>query len=107
MKSCLKRREILDKLKDITKHIQEHDEVVSYCGIGREYIQEFQIIKKEIKAIYGPNEKIDWNIIHNAGCTCDNTELPHHPSSMNEIIDLMRDMKSFLSTIFEKTTPVP
>merc|ERR1719510_140401 len=56
MKSCLKRREILDKLKDITNHIQEHDEVVSYCGIGREYIHEFQNIKKEIKAIYGPNE---------------------------------------------------
>lgn len=42
------------------------------------------------------DEKIDWMMIYDAGCTRDSTDLPHHESSDEEIDQLMKYFESFL-----------
>jgi len=101
MAISFERKTILEKLQDITSYIQIHREIGSYNGIGVEYVDEFLKIEKDIQNVYGSNEIIDWSIIHNAGCTCDDTELPHHVSSQMEIESLIQDMQVILSYIFD------
>ena len=52
MQSCLKRRDLLEKLEDITKHLQENNDLNSYCGKGEEFVQEFEAIRKDIRSKY-------------------------------------------------------
>lgn len=33
------------------------------------------------------DKEIDWMSIHDAGCTCDNTDLPHHVATDDEFQD--------------------
>jgi len=42
---------------------------------------------------------VDWEWIHEIGCTMDDTELPHHVSSHAEIQDHMLSVESFLKTL--------
>ena len=95
-----KRGDLLEKLEDITNHLQQEGNLNSYCGIGEEFIPVFDTIAKDIRNKYGANETIDWNMIHDAGCTCDDSELPHHPSSVDEIRQLVCETKAFLSKLW-------
>jgi len=102
MISCLKRKQTITKLQDITNYMHEYGEIKSYKGIGIDYIHDIDTINEDIKKFYGTDEVIDWSIIHNAGCTCDDTELPHHVSSKSEIESLLQDMKQILSFLHDK-----
>lgn len=44
-------------------------------------------------------DELDYEIIHNAGCTCDTIELPHHESTKQEITEMIGDFKSFLRAL--------
>lgn len=61
----------------------------------------FNLIK-DIQQNYAKDE-IGWMTIYDAGCTFDSTELPHHISTKDEIIDLVDSFKKFL--IAFKFTP--
>lgn len=104
MQSCLKRQQLLDNLEGITNYLQNHGNLNSYSGKGIEFVQEFKEIHRDIKSVYGPDEMIDWNLVHNAGCTCDYCDLPHHPSTLEEIRKLIEDMKIFLKTLMDPRT---
>jgi hypothetical protein len=43
--------------------------------------------------------KVDWMIVHNAGCTCDDTDLPHHVSDLEEIEQLMSKTRQLLASL--------
>lgn len=44
--------------------------------------------------------EIDWMLIHNAGCTIDDTELPHHVTSKVDLDRLIEGtFKSFLNAL--------
>nr|CAD7459540.1 unnamed protein product [Timema tahoe] len=36
-----------------------------------------------------PDEQVDWEMVHDAGCTCDDTELPHHVTARDDIITMI------------------
>lgn len=38
-----------------------------YTGSGKEFVNAFNDIKFSIEVEYGPEEKIDWLLVHNAG----------------------------------------
>ena len=50
MQSCSKRRNLLEKLEDITNHLQEHNNLNSYCGIGVEFVRQFDGIRNDIRS---------------------------------------------------------
>ena len=39
---------------------------------------------------------IDWNLVHDAGCTFDDSELPHHVSSKQEIQTLLASTEKLI-----------
>ena len=90
--------------KRYENHLKENGDLNFYSGIGEEYVKEFETIRKDIKSQYGPNEFIDWGMVHDAGCTCDDSDLPHHPSSTEEVRHLIRNTKHFLSDLLDPKT---
>nr|CAD7408755.1 unnamed protein product [Timema cristinae] len=47
-----------------------------------------QQLVQQIEENY-PDEQVDWEIVHDAGCTCDDTELPHHVTARDDIITMV------------------
>lgn len=64
-----------------------------------EYIHQFRTIQQTIQQNCGKSQPIDWKQIHDAGCTCDDTDLPHHVSSNEEISILLRQTRIFVQSI--------
>ena len=56
-------------------------------------------IYDEMHRAYADAE-IDWMLVHNAGCTIDDTELPHHVTSKADLERLIEGtFKSFLNAL--------
>lgn len=51
-----------------------------------------------VKEFYDGVE-VDWSIVHNAGLTCDATELPHHLSTGNDISETFDWFEKFLRNL--------
>lgn len=49
-------------------------------------------------------EEIDWLLVHDAGCTCDDTELPNHVSTKEEIDLMLNSFQSFLEVLPKQPT---
>ena len=61
-----------------------------------------ELIYRELTSAYKQSE-IDWKIIHDAGCTRDDTDLPHHVTTPNDLDRLINGtFRSFLTAL-----PVP
>ncbi|XP_018573199.1 UPF0489 protein C5orf22 homolog isoform X5 [Anoplophora glabripennis] len=45
------------------------------------------------------NEDIDWDLIHDAGCTCDDSGLPHHISNDEELVVMFESFERFLEIL--------
>lgn len=55
--------------------------------------ESLQDIVDDLKNSY---TEIDWDIIHDFGCTFDDDELPHYVSSKDEILSMMHEFKNVL-----------
>ena len=89
----------MDNFDAITTHLSQGGSVGSYGGPGMEYIHQFRTIQQTIQQNCGKSQPIDWKLIHDAGCTCDDTDLPHHVSSNEEISILLRQTRIFVQSI--------
>lgn len=58
-----------------------------------------QLIYRELTSVYKQSE-IDWKIIHDAGCTRDDTDLPDHVTKRNDLDRLITGtFRSFLAAL--------
>ncbi|XP_044271921.1 UPF0489 protein C5orf22 homolog isoform X2 [Tribolium madens] len=95
---CMSKREKqIEILERIFKHMQERkclpDDVPSEVRELRDKLLKFYT-----------EEEIDWELVHDAGCTCDDTELPHHVSSCEELGVMFERFRGVLEGL--KTPPV-
>jgi hypothetical protein len=61
-------------------------------------------IALKVKEAY---QDVDWETIHEAGCTCDDTDLPEHVSTQEEIRSLIGiSLKSMLEELPSRPTIV-
>ena len=101
LQSSQNRRELLDNLDDLTTFLANGAPLEFYEGPGSDYIPQFQNIQKSIRNSMGSKSTvpIDWKSIHDAGCTCDDTDLPHHVASHEEILSLLQQTKRFIQSL--------
>ncbi|KAL0278379.1 UNVERIFIED_CONTAM: hypothetical protein PYX00_000216 [Menopon gallinae] len=97
------RNQQLNELGIVFKHMEDmgsFDDIVEDLSIVKE--GPVRDVIKCVKEHYGND--IDWHLLHNAGQTCDVTELPHHVSTESELNVLFGKFESFLKTLEAKPT---
>uniref|UniRef100_T1H9Q8 Uncharacterized protein n=1 Tax=Rhodnius prolixus TaxID=13249 RepID=T1H9Q8_RHOPR len=55
-------------------------------------------LAERVRQMYIPPQ-IDWEMIHDAGCTWDNTDLPEHISTVPEIETLLQSLRMLISKL--------
>ncbi len=88
------RRAQLNELRRLFKYIDEHGSVEG--APNSVYLQSVSEIVNEIKKYYFD---VDWLLIHDMGCTCDTTDLPHHVSDRECINQLIIVFNEFVKNI--------
>ena len=100
LSSASTRRELLENLNDLTNHLAQGGSFNNFEGcLEEDILQKFAHIQKAIHQNCGKLERIDWKLIHDAGCTCDDTDLPHHVSNNEEISVLLRQTRNFVQSL--------
>lgn len=79
------RKKLLDELKLAWLYIGKNGNLKGFKGDVVSSIQIEELANK-VKLFYND---VDWELIHDAGCTCDDTDLPEHVSSREEIKDMV------------------
>ena len=103
--SCQKRTQLLDELLSIFAHLDQYDDLKNYAGPGTAHLDQVRAIKEAIDENC-VDEPVDWLLVHDAGCTCDNTDLPHHVSSTEEVSSLFeRTLELLAGCVPERTVP--
>lgn len=93
------RNEQLTELENLFDYLDEHRSLQGYEGEKSARYEAVELIYRELTSVYKQSE-IDWKIIHNAGCTRDDTDLPDHvtaPNDLNRLISVT--FRSFLTAL--------
>ncbi|XP_048514599.1 UPF0489 protein C5orf22 homolog isoform X2 [Athalia rosae] len=101
------RDEQLSELKSLFGHLQEHRSLRGYekSGDTRRF-EAVERIFREVTSVYKESE-VDWNLVHDAGCTRDDTDLPHHVTSQQDLDRLITGtFRTFLAALPAKPTIV-
>ncbi|XP_033607842.1 UPF0489 protein C5orf22 homolog [Cryptotermes secundus] len=88
LKAVQERQAQLSELGAIFEHLQLHRGLQNYQGTSSPRFQSVHALVQEVEAHY-PGEQIDWTLVHDAGCTCDDTDLPDHVTTRDDIQQLI------------------
>lgn len=100
-----KRTALLSKLEHIFNYLHTEESLSTYEGPGQELVPRVEAIVDSVRKHY-PRETVDWTIVHDAGCTFDDSPLPHHVSTQAEIQALLRLTEQFLDKLGKQPTIV-
>lgn len=98
---CSRSREILlQELESVFMHLDDGKSLDDYPieNLTAVNTEDLLFIVAELLKHY---DSIDWLIVHNAGCTIDNIELPNHHTAVADITKCMDIVFSFLPIIQE------
>lgn len=79
--ACKLRKTKLKQLLSAWLYVGEHGNLNGFVG-NLVPVSDLETLAEKVKSCYND---VDWEMIHNAGCTCDDTELPEHVSTIDEI----------------------
>ncbi|XP_043479199.1 UPF0489 protein C5orf22 homolog [Leptopilina heterotoma] len=97
--ATIARDEQLTELKNLFSHLEENRNLMGYEGERSLRYENVESIYREMMRFYRDSE-IEWLSIHDAGCTIDDGELPHHVTSQQDLDRLISGtFKSFLSVL--------
>ncbi|XP_077285628.1 misexpression suppressor of ras 6 [Arctopsyche grandis] len=86
MEAALRREKQLEELNNLFTHLDEHKNLGDWQEEKTHLYYEVCELVRAVRRHYSDKE-IDWLSIHDAGCTCDNTDLPHHVATDDEFQD--------------------
>ena len=105
LKATEDRVELLEKLKCMFDYLAIDENLSMYEGPGEELVGVVSDIVMTVRKHY-PREEIDWRLVHDAGCTFDDSELPHHISNPAQINTLLRMCENLLDLLDQSPTIV-
>ncbi len=87
VEASTKRAKLLDQLEDVFSHLSSGKRLDDYEEHGHwEDTNLLARVRDLVDAVEARAEgTVDWDAVHRAGCTCDDTPLPHHVSDWGEI----------------------
>ncbi|XP_030760410.1 UPF0489 protein C5orf22 homolog [Sitophilus oryzae] len=97
------REKQLEKLENLFKSIQENKDFPLDEIDNDDSVLKIKILREKMLENY-KEEEIAWELVHDAGCTCDDSDLPHHVSSDEDLEVMFDSFKSFLEEL--PTLPV-
>lgn len=80
-KALSARKKQISQLAAAWKHFGSHGDLKDFSG-DSDVKAKVQCLGSKVKNLYND---VDWDLIHDAGCTCDDTELPEQVLSREEI----------------------
>ena len=83
--------------------LKSEESLCTYCGPGEEYLSQVSSIHEAVGK-HCPRVEVDWELIHEAGQTFDDSELPHHVSSKQEISALLSSTEKLLDFLGSQPT---
>ncbi|XP_034183588.1 misexpression suppressor of ras 6 [Osmia lignaria lignaria] len=93
------RNEQLNELESLFNYLDEHRSLQGYEGEKSSRYEAVELIYRELTSVYKQSE-IDWKIIHDAGCTRDDTDLPDHVTKPQDLDRLITGtFRSFLAAL--------
>ncbi|XP_018909272.2 UPF0489 protein C5orf22 homolog isoform X1 [Bemisia tabaci] len=98
------REKQLNELHAIFSHLQSGGTVDTYPDQSSSRLEAVKGIAESVRQFYN---EVEWEVIHDAGCTMDDTELPHHVTSVPTLQRLLNStFDSFLQVLPGKPTLV-
>lgn len=103
-----KRNRLLDFFETIFQHMAQHGSLDKFKCEDDSMKTKFDLVKALIDSLchhYSIYE-IDWFVVNDAGCTCDEieSELPQHESSEEEILKMIGHFEKFLKSLKKPPT---
>lgn len=93
------RNEQLSELQELFSYLEEHRNLQGYEKSRTARYEAVELIYHEIMRCYKDSE-INWTLVHDAGCTIDDTDLPHHVTSQQDLDRLITGtFRSFLAVL--------
>ncbi|XP_012137827.2 UPF0489 protein C5orf22 homolog [Megachile rotundata] len=93
------RNEQLNELESLFNYLDEHRSFQGYEGEKTTRYEAVELIYRELTSVYKQSD-IDWKIVHDAGCTRDDTDLPHHVTKPQDLDRLITGtFRSFLAAL--------
>ncbi|XP_043264702.1 UPF0489 protein C5orf22 homolog [Colletes gigas] len=93
------RNKQLKELERLFGHLEANRSLQSYEGEKSARYEAVELIFRELTSVYKQSE-IDWKLIHDAGCTRDDTDLPDHVTTRNDLDRLISGtFRSFMAAL--------
>ncbi|XP_050310820.1 UPF0489 protein C5orf22 homolog isoform X2 [Anthonomus grandis grandis] len=92
------RKKQLDRLEKLFKHIHKHKSLPDNSDLSDELLLKVSKLREEVLKHY-EEKNVDWELIFDAGCTCDDSDLPHHVTSEEGLKIMFDSFKTFLELL--------
>jgi hypothetical protein len=104
------RNELLDFLEEVFSYLNAHKSLKDFEVDDEIFRKPFELTEKLVEDLccHYKMDEIEWLMIYDAGCTCDDDihELPHHESNEEELKELLQKFEKFLKDLRKKPTLV-
>ncbi|XP_018336382.1 UPF0489 protein C5orf22 homolog [Agrilus planipennis] len=100
-----KRIKQMTQLESIFNYLDANRKLPSPEGYDQDIYNSVDDVRKILLEKYEEKD-VDWELVHLAGCTCDNSELPHYVCSSEEFEIMYTKFKKFLDILPSSPTIV-
>lgn len=100
------RNDLLDFLDDVFSFLNAHKSLKGFEVDDDRFKKQFEMTESLVEKIsfHYPNEDIEWMMVYDAGCTCDDSQhkLPHHETSEDDLKVMFKKFEKFIKQLTKR-----